>query len=295
MIRINEMAIDTDQRQASGLAWLRGKRILLAEDNITNQMVATQMLDALGARVDVANDGAEALEMIESHRYDIYLIDIEMPRVSGLDVIKTIRQGEAPLCDAPVIAVTAYALREHREKISEAGADGLIPKPLISIEQFGRDILSFTERVRRAAATIGAGQQASAPGTVFVSSQPGAAPKPKAAGAARPVEIEVFNGLADAIGEDAMKDLLGKIDSDLDAAVTQVREGVAASDMSLLSNATHVMISVCGAIGAETLKTLSQRLNAVANGKSEENAASIGSDIAMQATVLRAFLKSKAQ
>ena len=284
-----------DTSHASGLAWLRGKRVLLAEDNITNQMVATQMLDALGSRVDVANDGAEALEMIEAHRYDIYLIDIEMPRVSGLDVIKSIRQAPPPLCDAPVIAVTAYALREHREKIAEAGADGLIPKPLISIEQFGRDILNLTERVRRASAA--AEPQPAPPAPDIATAASGAAPASaaRAPASGRPVEMDVFNGLSEAIGQDAMRDLLGKIDSDLDAAVAQVRDGVAAGDMSALSNATHVMISVCGAIGAEPLKLLAQRLNAVANGKASEDPAAIGSDISMQSTVLRAFLRSKAQ
>ncbi len=283
------MAAAADHANGSSLAWLRGKRVLLAEDNITNQMVATQMLDALGARVDVANDGSEALEMIEAQRYDIYLIDIEMPRVSGLDVIKSIRAAEAPLCDAPVIAVTAYALREHREKIAEAGADGLIPKPLISIEQFGRDILGHTQRARRSA--TGPQEEAGA-GTGAGASNAAAAPKPNGAG--KPVDLEIFNGLAEAIGAEAMRDLLGKIDADLDAAVTQVRTGVDASDMNQVSNATHVMISVSGAIGAEALKRLAQTLNAVANGKAEGDPASISCEISMQATVLRAFLKAKA-
>ena len=88
---------DCDGDHASGLSSLKGRRVLLAEDNITNQMVATQMLDALGMRVDVANDGAEALEMIERRHYDLYLIDIEMPRVSGLDVIRGIRKSPPPL------------------------------------------------------------------------------------------------------------------------------------------------------------------------------------------------------
>jgi CheY-like chemotaxis protein len=277
------MSSDRDRQGNAGLVWLRGKRILLAEDNITNQMVATQMLDALGARVDVANDGAEALEMIEAHRYDIYLIDIEMPRVSGLDVIRSIRKAPPPLCDAPVIAVTAYALREHRDKIAEAGADGLIPKPLIGIEQFGRDILGFTERARRRA---GLGAPAEAP----------AAPAPaKAPSGAGPVSLEVYNGLAEAIGPEAMTDLLGKIDTDLEKAEAEVSRGVSARDNSVLSNATHVLISVCGAVGAERLKTLAQRLNAVANGRSDEDVAALGSEMAIQIKVLRSFVRSRAE
>jgi CheY-like chemotaxis protein len=266
-----------EENSGGALAWLRNKRVLLAEDNITNQMVATQMLDALGARVDVANDGAEALEMLEAHSYDIYLIDIEMPRVSGLDVIRKIRAADPPLCDAPVVAVTAYALREHREKIAEAGADGLIPKPLIGIEQFGRDILGFVDRNRRRVEAPSQGAiDASGPGTT-----------------GSPVSAGVFEALAEAIGEEAMADLLQKIDGDLDKAHKDVARGVQERDTAALSGATHVLISVAGAVGAQNLQKVAQRLNAVANGRSEEDIDSLGADLTMQIKVLRAFVNSR--
>jgi CheY-like chemotaxis protein len=264
------MPPERDRAESAGLAWLRGKRILLAEDNVTNQMVATQMLDALGARVDVANDGAEALEMIEARRYDIYLVDIEMPRVSGLDVIRAIRRAPPPLCEAPVIAVTAYALREHREKIAEAGADGLIPKPLIGIEQFGRDIMAFAERAWRPA------------------------PPPPPEAEAGPVSIEVYDSLADAIGAEAMTDLLGKIDSDLAKAEAEVSRSLTDRDAALLASATHVLISVSGAVGAERVRSLAQRLNAVANGRSQEDVASLGAEMARQLSALRSFVRARA-
>jgi CheY-like chemotaxis protein len=267
------MPPERDRADSGGPGWLRGKRILLAEDNITNQMVATQMLDALGARVDVANDGAEALEMLDARRYDVYLIDIEMPRVSGLDVIRAIRRAPPPLCDAPVIAVTAYALREHREKIAEAGADGLIPKPLIGIEQFGRDIMAFAAQALRRAAE--------------------AEPAPE--GAVGLVSLDVYNGLADAIGPAAMTDLLGKIDTDLAKAEAEVSRGVSEHDAALLANATHVLISVCGAVGAERVKVLAQRLNAVANGRSDEDVGALGAEMAAQLSALRSFVRTRAE
>jgi CheY-like chemotaxis protein len=278
---------DPDGTQKAGLAWLKGRRVLLAEDNITNQMVATQMLDALGMRVDVANDGAEALEMIERHKYDIYLIDIEMPRVSGLDVIRAIRESPPPLCEAPVIAVTAYALREHREKIAEAGADGLIPKPLIGIEQFGRDILGFSERARRratphegAVSGNGASDQAHRDDEE----------ESKTAG---PVSLAVFNSLAEAIGSDAMKDLLTKIDTDLEKAAADMQAAASADDLKAVSGATHVLVSVAGAVGAQNLQRLSQKLNAVANGRAEGDMGALSSDVAMQVMVLRSFVQTK--
>jgi len=70
---------------------LSGLSILLAEDNITNQMVVTQMLDAMGAHFEIASDGVEALEKFETHDFDVLLLDIEMPRMSGLDVIRSVR------------------------------------------------------------------------------------------------------------------------------------------------------------------------------------------------------------
>lgn len=270
---------DLQQPESTGLAWLKGRRVLLAEDNFTNQMVATQMLDSLGMRVDVANDGAEALEMIERHRYDIYLIDIEMPRVSGIDVIRAIREAPAPLCEAPVIAVTAYALREHREKIADAGADGVIPKPLIGIEQFGRDILGFcTRALRRASAE---------------DDEDEGPDSETALGAAQPVSMAVFNALSETLGPEAIGDLLSKIDSDLEKAVGEIAAGRAADDRRAISAATHNLISVSGAIGAQSLQRLAQKLNAVANARGEGDLDALVADVSMQVTMLRAFVQSK--
>ncbi|PKP67238.1 MAG: hypothetical protein CVT86_02110 [Alphaproteobacteria bacterium HGW-Alphaproteobacteria-8] len=269
------MASEKTRPAAAGVAWLRDKRILLAEDNITNQMVATQMLDALGARVDVANDGAEALEMIEAKRYDLFLIDIEMPRVSGLDVIRAIRKAAAPLCDAPVIAVTAYALREHREKISEAGADGLIPKPLLGIEQFGRDIVNLAEK------SYQRGEDADIPPDE---------PDPDAQG---PVKMSIFKALEDSIGPEAMADLLGKIDVDLGRAADEVRGGMASLDKAAIGSATHVLISVAGAIGASDLQKLAQKLNGAATGRVQADLPAMVADALEQIGGLRKFVQGR--
>ncbi len=269
------MASETARPAAVGISWLRDKRILLAEDNITNQMVATQMLDALGARVDVANDGAEALEMIEAKAYDLFLIDIEMPRVSGLDVIRAIRKADTPLCDAPVIAVTAYALREHREKISEAGADGLIPKPLLGIEQFGRDIVNLAEKNYQR----GADAEKPEPET-----------DPAASG---PVTMSVFKALEDSIGPEAMADLLGKIDIDLGRAADEVRGGMAALDKAAIASATHVLISVAGAIGAADLQKLAQKLNGAATGRVVADLPAMVADALEQIGGLRTFVQAR--
>jgi CheY-like chemotaxis protein len=267
------MAGENVRPSSAGIGWLRNKRILLAEDNITNQMVATQMLDALGAKVDVANDGAEALQMIGVKSYDLFLIDIEMPRVSGLDVIRSIRGSPAPLRDAPVIAVTAYALREHREKIAEAGADGLIPKPLLGIEQFGRDIVNLADQSYRRSE-----------------------PSTRSAGAddrEGPVTMSVFLALEEAIGVEAMGDLLGKIDADLARAEEDVKKAAASQDKAELGAATHVLISVAGAIGAQGLQGVAQKLNAAATGRSEADIAALCAEAIARIGAVRQFVTSR--
>jgi CheY-like chemotaxis protein len=257
---------------SAGLAWLRGKLILLAEDNITNQMVATQMLDALGARVEVASDGAEALEMMRRKEYDLYLVDIEMPRVSGLDVIRSIRSAEPPLRDAPVIAVTAYALREHRDKITEAGADGLIPKPLLGIEQFGRDIVMLADRSYERGVAAAAGRDDG-----------------------DDIDLDLFRNLTEAVGGDDLAELLSKIDDDLARAERSVTAAAETVDRAALGAAAHVLVSVAGAVGAERLQTLARRLGDAAEGAGAGagEIRALSADALRRIAAVRAFVREQ--
>lgn len=263
------------------LGLLRGAHILLAEDNVTNQIVASQMLQALGATVEIASDGAEALEWLPRSRFDLFLLDIEMPRVSGIEVIRAIRAAEPPLSRTPVIAVTAYAMREQREKILAAGADGLIPKPLTGIEQFGVDILAFSRdwlRARR-------------PDSAPRSDSPRAAAAP--AVQEPPVRMDVFNGLAAAIGSEAMADLLGKLDTDLARASEELIYAAQAQDRRRIGACAHVLISLCGAIGAEDLKGKAQQLNGLSHGRGEDDLRGLCGDLAEGVGHLRIFLEER--
>ncbi|MHA1128450.1 MAG: ATP-binding protein, partial [Alphaproteobacteria bacterium] len=112
--------------------------ILLAEDNVTNQLVVTQMLKSMGAKFQVASDGVEMLAMFEREEFDVVLLDIEMPRKSGLEVLREIRARDDVKSGIPMIALTAYVMPEHREKIVAAGADGVIAKPIAGIAPLGQ-------------------------------------------------------------------------------------------------------------------------------------------------------------
>ena len=110
-----------------------GKRLLLAEDNELNQMIAVSILEGVGFTVDVANDGAEALEKVETSdagTYEAVLMDIQMPVMDGYEAARRIRALDDPdKADIPIIAVTANAFEEDRKTAIDAGMDGHLAKP----------------------------------------------------------------------------------------------------------------------------------------------------------------------
>lgn len=110
----------------------RAFRLLLAEDNPTNRLVAQSILERLGYGVDTASDGAEALEALRARRYDLVFMDCQMPGVDGYEATRRIRDGSGGVLDpaVPVVAMTAYAMRGDREKCLAAGMNDYLPKPV---------------------------------------------------------------------------------------------------------------------------------------------------------------------
>jgi signal transduction histidine kinase/ActR/RegA family two-component response regulator len=110
---------------------VKSRRVLLVEDNIINQRVATGMLSKRGHHVTLAQDGAEALAALERATFDLVLMDLQMPGMSGLDATAAIRTREAATGGhVRIIAMTARAMASDREQCLAAGMDGYLSKPI---------------------------------------------------------------------------------------------------------------------------------------------------------------------
>ncbi len=110
----------------------RPLRVLLAEDNLTNQDVALAMLSRLGCRTDLARNGAEVIKALQSADYDVVLMDCEMPELDGYEATRQIRQSATGTRNPriPIIAITADAMAGDRDRCIQAGMDDYLSKPI---------------------------------------------------------------------------------------------------------------------------------------------------------------------
>jgi len=106
-------------------------RVLVAEDNSVNQLVAVRLLERLGCRVDVAGNGAEAVQMATRLPYSLIFMDCHMPEMDGFEATVEIRRRESELGLAamPIVALTASVLQEDRDRCISSGMNDIIGKP----------------------------------------------------------------------------------------------------------------------------------------------------------------------
>ena len=244
---------------------LQGLRILLAEDNPTNRLVAQTMLESMGAVVEAVGDGAEALERVGAEPFDVLLIDIEMPRVSGLEVIRRLK-AEAVDGGPTIIALTAFAAPRQVAEMKAAGAAGVVTKPVISIDQLGHDIRRMMEGTRPPPVDVASGAE---------------------------IDEEVFRGLAAAVEPGELIDFLGSVDADIATAEERLARAAVAGDMAAVRAATHVLIPVAGAMGAIGLQNLAEQLNAAAHAEDAAEVERLGVSARAEAGRVRAFLAAE--
>lgn len=131
------------QEETSGfeeISNLKGVKVLMAEDNEINQELAKFIFEDLGWDLDIAENGLVALEKLKKNKYDIVLMDIQMPEMDGYQATLKIRnEFDPPLSEIPIMAITAHALKSEVQKCLDAGMDDYISKPF-QVEELARKV-----------------------------------------------------------------------------------------------------------------------------------------------------------
>jgi PAS domain S-box-containing protein len=216
-------------------------RVLIAEDNPVNQEVAGTMLRRRGHQVDIVGNGREAVEAVARQRYDVVLMDLQMPILDGLGATAEIRANEKGK-RVPIIALTANAAGGEREKVIKAGMDDYVAKPF------------------RAADLIEAVEAVAIPDSPRLSGVMKAIVEPEL-----DVDIDgLRNELRDAGAEDALGAVLSVFVGDAPTRLSVIIDAVAAHDMERISRSAHAYKSSAGTIRALELAGLLQKLEATA-------------------------------
>jgi CheY-like chemotaxis protein/anti-sigma regulatory factor (Ser/Thr protein kinase) len=253
---------------------LSAYRILVADDNDTNQLLLSQMLATMGAECELASDGIEALNWMGRERFDLALIDIEMPRLGGLDVLRAARNRQKAGINPrmPLIAMTAYVLRDNRDAIYAAGADGLLAKPLVSIESFGHALLHY----------IAAHSSVPLVSPIQIKAGPNAAP----------YDVETLTNLLQIAGTEGAVELMDRLQADLTTVARGLRAAQVTGSLPDIRSHTHVLISLSSAVGAGRVHQRSQALNTAARQGNAEAVARDTPDLLVALKRLRDALKA---
>ena len=212
-------------------------RLLVVEDNEVNQQVARELLSQAGYTVDVAENGEVALDMVQRTPYDLVFMDMQMPVMDGLAATIAIRKlpGFAAL---PIVAMTANAMRQDREKCLAAGMNDFVAKPIDPQALFTalRDWIAPGDGQ---GAPQGAAVQAAQAATASAEALDG---------------IDVAAGLGRVGGNAALYDrLLDKMGQDFPAVPERIRAALAAGDRSAAEIAAHSVKGAAGNVGADEL------------------------------------------
>jgi CheY-like chemotaxis protein/HPt (histidine-containing phosphotransfer) domain-containing protein len=207
--------------------------VLLAEDSRANQIVAATILRRAGYAVEIAEDGDAAVARASAGGFDLVLMDVQMPKRTGLEATASIRRLPGPEGRVPIVAMTAAARPEDREACFAAGMDGYVAKPV--------DAKTLLAAVTGA---LAAGGVATAP--------------PPRAGAL--VDPGVLAEMADAVGPGRMPHLFSVFAEETQQRLAQLDRAVAAGDLSAVAHLAHGLRSAAGTFGATALTDAARTL-----------------------------------
>jgi CheY-like chemotaxis protein/HPt (histidine-containing phosphotransfer) domain-containing protein len=272
----------SDEVLDSGMAAGLPLRILLVEDNATNQKLADALLKRLGYHADIASNGLEAVQALDRQMYDVVLMDIQMPEMDGMDATRAIRRTLPGDRQPHIIAMTANAMPGDREACLAAGMNDYISKPV---------------RVESLAAALAASsplEKMGAPGrSESVSSDREASfgPNGRTESAEAALNPSALTNLQEMLGGGfaALSTILSSFLESAPQMMTELRDCAAAQDASGVRRLAHSLKSNATDLGAAKLASLARSLESSA---SDGNLDSVDDDVARIDAELGSVLES---
>ena len=223
-----------DHSEATSSALPRLK-ILVVEDHPINRQVASKFLGMLGQDVTLACDGVEGVAMAAESRYDLILMDMQMPNMDGIAATNAIRASGNSV---PIIAMTANASDEDKRRCSEAGMDGFESKP-ITLKRLTALLQGFSKDV---------------------SAAPVAVIEPEQPAQTTPWDGERIDELVLAVGEDGLRELIDMFVAEMPLLLRQVMAAAESHDAGQMDHALHAMKGAAANLGLTSIAMLAQTL-----------------------------------
>ncbi|MDE2371539.1 MAG: PAS domain-containing protein [Burkholderiales bacterium] len=256
-------ALDAGLDEPARTAPRSNARILVAEDNPTNQDVIRQQLDLLGYEAEIAKDGAEAFERWMNRPYDLVLADLHMPRMDGYQLAEAIRGEESRAARrhrVPIVALTANAMKGEAERCRAAGMDEYLTKP-VRLPRLEAELRRLLEREAAVPAPAAAAAADAKPAESAESAGAGEATEP----------VLLVDELRRYVGDRPamIAALLDKFERQLPERVQEVERARGASDLEQIAAAAHRLKSAARSVGALALAGVCERLEAAGRQRDE--------------------------
>jgi PAS domain S-box-containing protein len=256
----SELSLDEEiVDMGSGLTTGRRLKILLVDDNQFNQMVAVLKLQKRGHAVTVTGSGSDALAALRREAFDLVLLDMQMPDMDGLEVTAAIRRGEqAAGGHVPIIAMTAHAQAEVRQRCLDGGMDGYVAKP-VRDQELWQEIDRVLPPQREGEAP------AEPPGVETPARQEPRPPAPNsdAAAGAQPLDREAALGRVGG-NRDLLRQLVGVFREDCSRLIPDLRAALAAGAAAEVRRAAHTLKGMVAFFGAAAATGAATRLEVLA-------------------------------
>jgi PAS domain S-box-containing protein len=229
--KVTNKLLRSTGRIDTGFGQRRPLRILLAEDNIINQKVATRILSQMGYRPDVVHNGVEVLEALARQKYDVILMDVQMPEMDGLEATRRVRQEYTGARRPWIIAMTANAMDSDRKNCFDSGMDGYLSKP-VRIEALEAELVRSSENIGQV------------------------------------VDFSVLSrfGEMTGSGSEAVRELVEIFSEETPQALQQLREDIERRHVQGISIAAMQLGRACQNFGAERMQNLCSSLQAAGKG-----------------------------